>query len=50
MHGGDESFTSSSDELFVQQVKNFDEDWFDAAFQMFTGWLSQQDGLEEGIK
>ena len=51
VHGGDESFTSSSDELFkIQQVKNFDEDWFDAAFQMFTGWLSQQDGLEEGIK
>ena len=34
-------------ELFkLQQLKQFDEDWFSAAFQYLSGWLSQQNNFE----
>lgn len=36
----------STVELFkIQQLKEFDEDWFSTAFQFLSGWLSQQDNL-----
>ena len=38
----------STVELFkIQQLKDFDEDWFSIAFQFLSGWLSQQDNMEK---
>ena len=44
--GGQEELFSSPAEAFkVQQLKSFDEDWFDVAFKFLSGWLSQQESI-----
>ena len=37
---------SATDLFKIQQLKCFDEDWFSAAFQYLSGWLSQQNNLK----
>lgn len=36
---------STVDLFKIQQLKEFDEDWFSTAFQYLSGWLSQQEDL-----
>ncbi len=46
IRGDDSGWCSSPAQVYkMQQIKLFDEDWFDVAFQFLTGWLSQQDNL-----
>lgn len=38
--------SEATDHFKIQQLKQFDEDWFSAAFQYLSGWLSQQNKFE----
>jgi hypothetical protein len=45
--GDQDNICSSPAEVFkVQQIKQFDEDWFDVAFKFLSGWLSQQESVQ----
>ena len=38
-----DGWPNDSEDLFkIEQLKQFDEDWFSAAFQYLSGWMSQQ--------
>lgn len=41
----DELFSGPAEVFKVQQLKNFDEDWFDVSFKFLSGWLSQQESV-----
>ena len=43
--GQDELCSSPADVFKLQQIKHFDEDWFDVAFKFLSGWLSQQESV-----
>lgn len=43
-----EDWPENTADLFkIQQLKNFDEDWFNAIYQFLSGWLSQNIQLEK---
>lgn len=42
----DDLCNSPADVFKLQQLKQFDEDWFDVAFKFISGWLSQQESVE----
>jgi len=47
--GGDRKWCGTPAQIFkILQIKMFDEDWFNSAFQLLSGWLSQQD-FEEWV-
>lgn len=47
LSAGTTDWPSEATEIFkLQQIKQFDEDWFKAAFQYLSGWLSQQNSFE----
>lgn len=43
---GDDWEISSADVFKIQQLKDFDDDWFSVVFQYLSGWLSQQNTSE----